>query len=221
MPRFRSGFTLLELLIVLGVVLILTAIALPNFVSLRTRGQVVMARSHTKSIVQGLDLYSVDHNRYPITVPSFPKDPFGILSHHQLSALTTPVAYISSDALFDPFGVVESQVYDPALSAGNDFPKLDQPNVERSLLYFHYPSMAVRREDPELFLNGASAVSIGPDRKDSLGSYRPFDLLFFLDRFPPTIASHPHDTMYQPTNGVRSRGDIGEYAGEARRFAVP
>ncbi len=220
MARNRSGFTLLELLIVSGIVLTLVAIALPNFWNARIRSQVVAARSHTRSVVNGLELYAVDFNRFPASFPLL-SDPFGIFSHHQLSALTSPVAYIPSGALFDPFGVVESQAYDGELASNNDFPRLDQPNTERSLLYFHYPSMAVRKKEPMLSVAGASTISIGPDSKDSLGSFRPFDLEFFSTRLPHGIADHPYHTVYQPTNGVRSGGDIGAYAGEAGRFAVP
>jgi prepilin-type N-terminal cleavage/methylation domain-containing protein len=217
----RSGFTLLELLVVLGVVLILTAIALPNLLQSQVRGQVTMARSHTRAVAQGLDLYWVDHHRFPSSTPRFPSDPLGIISHHQLSALTSPVGYISPNALFDPFGVVEVQIYDPGLNAGNDFPKLEQPNTERGLLYFHYPSVAFQRREPGLLIQGASAISIGPDRKDSLASFRPLAMETFRRLVPSTLASHPYNTVYEPTNGTRSSGDIGEFAGDAKRFAIP
>ena len=221
MARGKKGFTLLELLVVLGVILTLAAIAAPKLLNIQVRGKVVVARSHTQTLARSLELYASDHLQYPLSFPRFPQDPLGILSVHQLSALTTPAAYLSGAALFDPFGVIESQVYDPSLTSSNDFPQLEQPNAQRSLLYFYYPSLAERKAEPSLGISGAASISIGPDRKDSMGAYRPFGIPFFAHRIPPFIARHPYDTVYGPTNGTSSPGDIGDFAGEGRRFAVP
>ena len=216
-----GGFTLLELLVVMGIILILVAIATPNFLAVRTRSQVVVARAHTQAIERGLDLYSIDHRQYPPTFSSAPADPLGLFARHQLSVLTSPISYVSSGALRDPFGLIQAQIYDPSLSSDNDFPKLGQPNPEKSLLYFYYPSLTERSPVRFPLINGASIISIGPDRKDSLGAFRPFPPIFFERRTHTEAPGHPYDTVYQPTNGVRSGGDIGGYAGEARRFSVP
>ena len=221
MKQRHNGFTLLELVVVLGIVMILTAMALPKFLTVRIRSQVVVARSHTQTLAQALDLYTLDFHRYPGSIPRVPSDPLGILSSHQLTVLTSPISYVTPEAFNDPFGVVEAQLYDPNLSSGNDFPKLGQPNSLRSLLYFHYLSLAERNSKPFLGIDGASVISIGPDRKDSLGVYRPFAPDFFFGQITQDFPAHPYDTVYQPTNGVRSGGDIGGYAGGATEVLGP
>jgi hypothetical protein len=168
-----------------------------------------------------LDWYASDHGAFPGTIPLHPGDPLALLADHQLRSLTTPMVYLNGDSLRDPFGVVESHINTPTLSSNNDFPKLVRPNQERSLLYFHYPSLAHRLQDSALSLKGASAVSIGPDRKDSFGAYRPFGSDRFAVNFTVYGYTHPLDTVYSPTNGSTSSGDIARFVGEARRFRVP
>ncbi|MCA9445832.1 MAG: type II secretion system protein [Candidatus Omnitrophica bacterium] len=217
----RRGFTLLELLIVSAIIGILVAIAFPQYRTARIRSQVVVAESHLRGVETALDLFASDHRgQYPSTLPQSPFDPLALLSAYQLRVLTTPTPYLTPQALNDPFGVVESQLNTPSLSAGNDFPKFLQPNVERSLLYFHYPSLAARLQAPGVALAGSGIVSIGPDRKDSLGAYRPFGMDLFRSTFASLGYESPYDTVYSPTNGISSKGDIARFVGEAKRFRV-
>jgi prepilin-type N-terminal cleavage/methylation domain-containing protein len=213
------AFTLLELLIVIAIIFVLVGIAVPQYRTARIRSQVVVAEAHLRNVQNALDLYATDHRGgYPSTSPQPPGDPLALLSAYQLRVLTTPIAYLNRDSLRDPFGVVEPQFQDPRLSSNNDFPRLNQPNAERSLLYFHYASLALRLEAPSLALEGGSAVSIGPDQKDSLGAYRPFGSDFFKRGFSSLGYQSQLDTIYSPTNGTLSQGDISRFVGEARRF---
>lgn len=221
MNRGSRGFTLVELLIVVSIGTILLGIAVPNYLNARIRGQIAVAHANLKRVETALEWYASDHGKYPFTTPRFPTDPLALLADHQLQALTTPIAYLGADSFRDPFGLIEAQFIQPALSSGNDFPRLNQPNLGRSLLYYHYPSLAVRLDSPQLAIEGASAVSIGPDKKDSLGAYRPFDVGLFDPYFPGRGAHSSRDTIYSPTNGVTSEGDIGAFVGEGRRFRLP
>jgi prepilin-type N-terminal cleavage/methylation domain-containing protein len=216
-----KGFTLTELLVVLSIILILLGIGLPTYRNARIRGQVALAHANLHGVETALDWYASDHGSYPGTTAVSPGDPLALLADHQLQVLTTPVAYLSESSLRDPFGVVEAQTATPVLSSGNDFPKLAQPNEDRSLLYFHYPSLASRLLSPALSLNGAGTVSLGPDRKDSFGAYRPFGAEFFTAGSAAEDYLTPLDTVYSPTNGIFSSGDIARFVGEARRFRVP
>ncbi|MBI5153790.1 prepilin-type N-terminal cleavage/methylation domain-containing protein [Candidatus Poribacteria bacterium] len=217
------AFTLLELLIVTAIIGILAAIAVPNLLEAQVRAKVSAAKANLKVTSDALEAYAVDYARYPPTRTVIPGDPLALLSDKQLAVLTTPVAYIGPSAFRDPFGVVRSKTRSPQSlhTKRDDFPELLPPNTERSLLYFHYPSLAARFQNPKFDLHGAAVVSIGPDSLDSLGAYRPFPADFFDEEFGHTGLKNPLDTTYDPTNGTVSEGDISAFAGAARQFAVP
>jgi prepilin-type N-terminal cleavage/methylation domain-containing protein len=60
------GFTLIELLIVVAIISILTAIALPNFMLATRRSEVAKCCSNLKTIAYALYAYRIDYNRYPL-----------------------------------------------------------------------------------------------------------------------------------------------------------
>jgi len=62
--RRTKGFTLIELLIVIAIILILVAIAVPNFAAARIRAQVARLKADMKTIVNGLEAYHTDYHRY-------------------------------------------------------------------------------------------------------------------------------------------------------------
>jgi prepilin-type N-terminal cleavage/methylation domain-containing protein len=64
-PKPLGGFTLIELLTVIAVILILIAIALPNFLSAQHRAKGVQSRSYLRVIGQALLTYKLDYNVFP------------------------------------------------------------------------------------------------------------------------------------------------------------
>jgi prepilin-type N-terminal cleavage/methylation domain-containing protein len=113
------GFTLIELLIVVAIIAILAAIAVPNFLEAQTRAKVTQVKADMRTIVTALETYHVDNNSYPN--PRFP-NPVPNDGSFSLGAwfiirecrngsrdgvgvqLTTPIEYISSSGLpLDPF----------------------------------------------------------------------------------------------------------------------
>ncbi len=58
----RRGFTLIELLIVIAIILILIAIALPNFLAAQMRARVVRERSDMKTINTAIESLRADRN---------------------------------------------------------------------------------------------------------------------------------------------------------------
>ena len=92
----RYGFTLIELLIVVAIIGILAAIAVPNFLNAQVRAKVSRAQSDLRSISMALESYRLDNGRYiPRTGNMTWPD--------RWIPLTTPVAYMPGDAFADPF----------------------------------------------------------------------------------------------------------------------
>ncbi len=97
----RRGFTLIELLIVVAIIAILAAIAVPNFLEAQTRSKVTRVMAEMRTHATALESYRVDSNRYP-----FPDDiGGGFLSASDARTffetkitvrLTTPVAYLTT-----------------------------------------------------------------------------------------------------------------------------
>ena len=61
------GFTLIELLIVVAIIAILAAIAIPNFIEAQTRSKVSRVKADMRSLATAVEAYRVDNNRYPLT----------------------------------------------------------------------------------------------------------------------------------------------------------
>jgi prepilin-type N-terminal cleavage/methylation domain-containing protein len=62
--RKVKGFTLIELLIVVAIIAILAAIAVPNFLEAQVRSKVSRAKSDLRTIATGLEAYFTDFNMY-------------------------------------------------------------------------------------------------------------------------------------------------------------
>lgn len=61
----NKGFTLIELMIVVVIIGILAAIAIPKFQDVTSSAENAACRSNMKTIITALNLYLVEHNQYP------------------------------------------------------------------------------------------------------------------------------------------------------------
>lgn len=62
----KKGFTLIELLIVVAIIAILAAIAVPNFLEAQVRSKVARVKADQRSLATGIEAYFVDNNLYPV-----------------------------------------------------------------------------------------------------------------------------------------------------------
>jgi type IV pilus assembly protein PilA len=60
MARHEEGFTLIELMVVILIIGILMAIAIPSFLAVRNRGYASAAKAARSSAVKAMELYGVD-----------------------------------------------------------------------------------------------------------------------------------------------------------------
>jgi type II secretion system protein G len=106
------GFTLIELLIVVAIIAILAAIAVPNFLEAQTRSKVSRCMADLRSIATAIESYRVDNSQYPFSSGLNSSTHAVEYQNTEMSAyhkfispvLTTPVAYINTIPM-DPFAV--------------------------------------------------------------------------------------------------------------------
>ncbi len=191
----KKGFTLIELLIVVAIIAILAAIAIPNFLAAQVRSKVSRTKADMRTVQTAVESYYVDNTAYPEIVA------IAGLGYSLPITLSTPIAYISSIPL-DPFGPSPAtDVY----SRGSTYWYSTWDYFERKYTLWGLsanpwavdPSGGTSSERTKWCL-----MSRGPDRvqaqniamEDGTGGAAEVDV--------------PYRWMYDPTNGTISRGNI-------------
>lgn len=213
----RVGFTLIELLIVVAIIAILAAIAVPNFIEAQTRSKVSRVLNDLRTMRTAVESYSVDNSKNPRMswgcywgdYYGTPCEPiYGTLvggpsvactgqtaNHLALGGgVTTPITYMTTLPT-DPFGQGRQTSADAILYTYQDVDThaaLAAAGVicPASPGYVYLPSSPGARARFEERLGKYMLWSIGPAGTESINTS--------VDFF----------TQYDPTNGTSSNGRI-------------
>jgi prepilin-type N-terminal cleavage/methylation domain-containing protein len=92
MTHRTSAFTLIELLIVVAIIAILAAIAVPNFLEAQVRAKISRVKSDMRTVATAIESYHVDNSAYPDAYRASDTSYF----NNRLMQVTSPVAYITA-----------------------------------------------------------------------------------------------------------------------------
>ena len=213
----KKGFTLIELLIVVAIIAILAAIAVPNFLEAQTRAKVSRAASDMRTLDTALAAYFVDNNKYPQCndrgVPvSYANATVNTAMAQAdiLERLSTPIAYVTTPTFRDAFSVKFRKTA-PTASAiviSNPFQVIPGSDVFADINGYGYQS--VNQAGRAQALSGLNAegfflFSVGPDN-----TY--YNLGGVLANHE--TADEPILLIYDATNGTISEGDIWRANGQ-------
>jgi len=68
----RRGFTLIELMVVIAIIIILAAIAIPNYLTMTARAKRSRVASDMATVATVLETYKTDWGTYPVTTATTP-----------------------------------------------------------------------------------------------------------------------------------------------------
>ncbi|MEQ8818944.1 MAG: prepilin-type N-terminal cleavage/methylation domain-containing protein [Sumerlaeia bacterium] len=222
----NKAFTLIELLIVVAIIAILAAIAVPNFLEAQVRAKVSRAKSDMRTLATAIESYAVDNNNYPIFVApnsSTFGGPGGVVNgpsiynpgQEGISSrfiwLTTPIAYITS-VFRDPFipanvGLAVDACTGDPLAAYDTYDYTDAESVTPEGIISDIRGTADTRGAS--ITSGAAwhLVSAGPDTINAFGGGPGGSLAYCSG---DAIDLGPD---YDPTNGTVSSGDLVRIGG--------
>ncbi len=195
-----EGFTLIELLIVVAIIGILAAIAVPNFLNAQVRAKVARVESDFRTLATALESYHLDQNGYP---------PYNLWGGHTspryFNALSTPTSYLTNpESVDDPFQVYIDQDGQTGMRYGYFDPTLvDGPRQK----FFRAGAM---KEWKGVVMPGAYewwVISRGPDQIMDGDSGQ----LSMESGAMVTIAGPNIFLVYEPSNGIQSRGDLHRF----------
>jgi len=199
----KGGFTLIELLIVIAIILILIAIALPNFLEAQIRARVTKAKGEIRTLGIAFESYRLDWKIYPGRSVPYYKEPGIQRNSAGVTWLTTPIAYITAIP-DDPFPTKEdvetgepreASVYSYNIMGADNFPEEFLTHPHGGGLLVTYMIVSAGPNAPDLQVRASGCLPC-----PSAGS-------------SPAYCGSVHS--YSPTNGTKSRGDLWLWGGES------
>ena len=183
-----SAFTLIELLIVVAIIAVLAAIAVPNFLEAQVRSKVSRAITDMRSMAVALEAFRTDHKSYPSRYPTR----LEILPI--LIQLTTPVSYMTAIP-DDVFAISLKDFYEPPFL----LPPPELTDIYKVHGQFARPFPFDYQSRDLMSVNWDSISSHPGTVRWALRSVGPDNIPTWLGFGAPA---------YDPTNGTSSYGDI-------------
>ncbi len=233
-----TAFTLIELLIVVAIIAILAAIAVPNFLEAQTRAKISRVKNDHRTIATAFETYYVDNNRYPpqgpVTQATFPfitdatrifggDSPRHAVGNRPIAFnLSTPIAYLTSteSSFKDPF----FQGFQPATTSivndtrfynySGDYwqGRTYDAAQDGSITAFEETSRALQAVGA-WHLRSRSTDGDYERRSDGWADF----IRFRGENGLGTTGNGGINAVYDPTNGTISNGDIARF-GKGKNF---
>jgi type II secretion system protein G len=210
MTRNRKAFTLIELLIVVAIIAILAAIAVPNFLEAQVRAKVAKVYTDFRATQTALESYAVDNRDYP------PSGNFIEPPQARFVPLTTPIAYISKLPGPSPFTVPDQFDGSPWMkyyqySRGRDMIAGDNEDYTNGW-YVWCNGQALTQEildGPDLEDGPAWCIlDRGPDQLYWYMYMNDWMVIYLGASAGPNQQRIEAIVFYDPTNGTVSEGEL-------------
>jgi len=207
----KRAFTLIELLIVVAIIAILAAIAVPNFLEAQTRAKVSRAKADMQAMGTAIETYRIDNNSYPYQNPQ--SRVLRVAAIKALEVITTPIAYIATMSWNDPFQG-KGAYSGPSMDTYADYDPLPADELQRKIYWYMARNNTAqgdswdRKNDPRP--TWWILESHGPEGK---GTATRTGLNSIKDPSNPAHQEKALKIIYDATNGTVSRGNIWRVGG--------
>ncbi len=205
----KHAFTLIELLIVVAIIAILAAIAVPNFLEAQTRAKVSRFMADIRSCGTAMETYYIDSNVYPPpdAYPAGDSRDFWPITAHPAEnylprRLTSPIAYMTT---------LPPDIFAHA-SADSGLPSAHAPHYINDTFSSQYAPYA--GDESQMYFSAVTKAAIRLQKSSISKAEHDRSVMWHTHSHGPdgdhddfnSDAGYP--TQYDPTNGTRSDGDI-------------